>query len=381
MGRREGRQGQSLERSRAVLIANGLRKGRVCVPPSKSHIHRLLIADALAGDRSRLEISPDDCEDVKATKRCLRELFSGKAEVTLDVGESGSTLRFLSPLVPALGKKARFVKSGRLAARPAIEYSRISPGLHELPGNVSSQFVTGLLFALPLLPADSEIRFSGSLESRGYVDMTLRTVRDYGISVEETSGGFLVPGNQRFALPDDDSKRSPECDWSGAAFWICANAMGNDIEIPDMNFDSLQPDRAVVDAAERLGGEIDISLFPDSFPVLAVAASCRKGTTLFTGTRRLRLKESDRVAAMSEVLSGFGVEAEESENTFAVRGKGSDLDPGTFRTFGDHRIAMSIAIGATRASDPVEIDDSACASKSYPRFFENFASLTFLERL
>lgn len=358
-----------------MLIANGSRSGKVEIPVSKSHLHRLLIAEALAGECDGLAAVPGDPEDIKATKRCLAELVSGKGEVVLDVGESGSTLRFLSPLVPALGKKARFIKAGRLATRPTMEYPSISPGVHELPGDVSSQFVTGLIFALPLLDGESEIRFTSPLESRGYVDMTLDVVRDYGIAVDETPKGFIVSGRQRFALPQDASKRAAEKDWSGAAFWVCANAMGNEISFDGLKSASRQPDRAVVEAVKSIGGEIDVSGFPDSFPALSVAAACHEGTTRFSGTRRLRLKESDRVAAMADVLARFGVETDVEENAFFVHGSGKPLSGGAFSSYGDHRIAMSIAIGATRAEAPVEIDDVKCAAKSYPAFFDEFSRL------
>ena len=356
-----------------MLIEPGLRRGAAEVPRSKSHLHRLLIADFLAGDRRRLADDPDDSDDIKATKRCLRALDTDRTEVTLDCGESGSTLRFLAPVAAALGKRATFRKAGRLAARPAIEYPEIRSGLHVLGGDVSSQFATGLLFALPMLAGDSEIRFDSPLQSRGYVDMTLAVVRGAGVAVEATAaGGFLVPGGQRFrAQPEVEAER----DWSGAAFWLAANAIGNEIAVAGMNPGSAQPDRAMVPALAQLGGEIDVSQFPDSFPALAMAAACNAGTTVFAGIRRLRLKESDRAAAMADVLARFGVKTEADENRFAVHGTAGALRGGAFGVFGDHRIAMAVAIGATRAAAAVEIDRPECVAKSYPRFFKEFAAL------
>ena len=356
-----------------MLIAPGLRMGAAEVPRSKSHLHRLLIADFLAGDRRRLADDPDDSDDIRATKRCLRALDTDATDVTLDCGESGSTLRFLAPVAAALGKRASFQKAGRLAARPMLAYPEIRSGLHELAGDVSSQFVTGLLFALPLLAGDSRIRFTSPLESRGYVDLTLAVVRGAGVVVRETAdGGFDIPGGQRFA---PQPTVAAERDWSGAAFWLAANAIGNRIDVAGMNPASMQPDRAIVGALAQLGGTIDVAQFPDSFPVLTVAAACRPQTTAFTGIRRLRIKESDRVAAMADVLARFGVRTESAENRFAVHGTDGPLAGGAFASFGDHRIAMSIAIGATRAKGAVEIDNAACAAKSYPRFFDIFAAL------
>ena len=358
-----------------TVIAPGLRRGSATPPASKSHLHRLLIADFLAGDRSRLADDPADAQDIVATKRCLRALDTDATDVILDCGESGSTLRFMAPVAAALGKRATFRKAGRLAARPAIEYPTLASGRHELRGDVSSQFVTGLLFALPLLAGDSQIRFLTPLASRGYVDMTLDVIRGAGVAIVPVEDGFDIPGGQVYR---PQTATPPEGDWSGAAFWYAANAIGNRIAVEGMNADSRQPDRRILEALPRLGGAdaIDVNEFPDSFPALAVAAACTPGTTVFTGIARLRLKESDRVAAMADVLAKFGVRAEVADASFAVRGTDGLLHPAApFSSFGDHRVAMATAIGATRADAPVAIDDTACAAKSYPAFFAQFAQL------
>lgn len=359
-----------------MLLKPGLRKGVAAPPASKSHLHRILIADFLAGSKELLAENPDDPDDIKATKRCLMALASDDETVELNCGESGSTLRFLAPLAAALGKKAVFRKEGRLADRPSIEYGTLSGGKHILPGDVSSQFVTGLLFSLPLLDEGGEIEFDGNLESRGYVDLTIGVLRDSGIGItEKTAGGFLIPGGQRFSRPKHPT---PEIDWSGAAFWLAANSVGNDIAVRGLNDSSIQPDRAVVGALGNIGGEIDVSQFPDSFPALAVSAACAAGkTTSFSGIRRLRMKESDRAAAMEKALAGFGVKTLVTEDSFSVCGE-EYLNGGKFESFADHRIAMAIAIGATRCRSEVEIDNVSCAAKSYPEFFRQFQNLEFI---
>ena len=271
-----------------MILGNGNRVGVVTPPPSKSHLHRLLIAYFLAGGRDRLEYSPDDSADIAATRRCLRALAGDTDEPVFDCGESGSTLRFMRPIAAALGKKPRYVLSGRLAKRPGIIYDTIDSGLHELPGDVSSQFATGLLFALPLLKGDSEIRFSSPLESRGYVDLTLAVLASSGIEIQETATGFLIPGGQRYGLP---ASMTPERDWSGASFWLAMNTLGSKIEVQGLADNSAQPDRRIVGLLAQTGGDTDMSQCPDLFPPLAVVAGAQGTDTRFTGVRRLRLKE------------------------------------------------------------------------------------------
>lgn len=323
-----------------------LLRGLVTPPPSKSHLHRLLIAEFLAsGDCASVE--EGDCEDIAATKRCLQALKE-KSPI-LDVGESGSTLRFLAPVAAALGVKAEFVKRGRLADRPVMEYASLEPGVHELRGDISSQFVTGLLFALPILAGDSEIRFSTPLQSRGYVDMTLDVIRGYGIAVEEVDGGFKIPGNQRYVSPGEVKS---EGDWSGAAFWFVANALGSEIKIVGLSEASHQPDSVVVSLIEavKAGGEIDVSGCPDNYPALAALNFALGSGARFTGTERLRLKESDRLAAMEAVFA----------------------NPQDVDSRGDHRIAMSAAILSTVADGPTLIHGASCVAKSYPGFWDEF---------
>jgi 3-phosphoshikimate 1-carboxyvinyltransferase len=320
--------------------------GKITVPPSKSHLHRILIAEYLAGVRE-FPATAGDCADIAATKRCLSRLSDCPAsqlpDLSLDVGESGSTLRFLVPVTAALGLKPNWIRRGRLGERPMIDYDGLKSGLHELPGNVSSQFVTGLLFALPLLDGDSEIRFTSPLQSRGYVDMTLKVVRAYGVRIGEDEDGFKVPGGQLFVRPKDGL--AVEGDWSASAFWFAANALGSRIEIEGLVADSAQPDR-VVEKLLSSAGEVDVSPCPDLYPALRAAMPDAK----FVGTERLRIKESDRIAAMDELLANP-----------------SDVD-----SKNDHRIAMAAAVLSTVAEGPTLVHGASCVAKSYPDFWDEF---------
>ena len=363
----------------SLVIEPGRRRGRVEAPRSKSHEHRLLIADFLAGDYSRLASREGDADDIQATKRCLLALAGDDTAPFLDCGESGSTRRFLAPIAAALGKKPVFKTAGRLADRPQMDYDDLQPGEFKLAGDVSSQFVTGLLFALPLLKGDSFIRFTAPLESKGYVEMTRRVLVGAGIFIGVRDDGYDVPGGQTYhAQPDV----AVEGDWSGAAFWFAMNALGSDIKVSGLDAKSVQPDRVVQDHLQRIStawnGErvfVDVSECPDLFPALSVVAAASPGETVFTGTRRLRLKESDRTATMEDVLKRFGAEVENRENEFSVRGSEEPFRGGEIETGGDHRIAMAAAVGATHADGPVELDDAACAAKSYPSFFADFERL------
>ena len=334
-----------------ILLPRKLR-GAKTPPVSKSHFHRLLIAEFLSGG-SLPPPSACECADIAATRRSIASLDAarriGAKTALLDCGESGSTLRFFAPLAAALGVKAEFLRRGRLAERPMIEYPVLSSGVHELRGDVSSQFVTGLLFALPLLDAPSEIRFSTPLQSRGYVDMTLDVLRLYGIQVHETESGFIVPAPQKFVSP---GAVRPEADWSGAAFWFAANALGNEIDVHGLDSASRQPDAVIGDLIEKVkaGETVDVSNCPDNYPALAVVNHALKANAVFVGTERLRIKESDRLAAMEAVFADP-----------------YDVDP-----VNDHRIAMAAAILSTTLDSPVLIHSSNCVEKSYPRFWDEF---------
>ena len=332
-----------------ILLPRKLR-GAITPPVSKSHLHRLLIAEFLSGG----EMSPADageCADIAATRRCIASLAeardAGRKSAVLDCGESGSTLRFFAPIAAALGIKVEFIRRGRLAERPMLDYDALKSGVHELRGDISSQFVTGLLFALPLLEDDSEIRFLTPLESRGYVDMTLQVLERYGIEIREVATGFIVRGSQRYVSP---GPVKAEADWSGAAFWFAANALGSEIRIEGLDSHSRQPDAVIAEFVEKVkrGETVDVSGCPDNYPALAVVNRALGANAVFTGTERLKIKESDRLAAMEDVFA----------NPYEV-------DPKN-----DHRIAMAAAIYATSLDSPVLIHTSGCVSKSYPHFWD-----------
>ncbi|MGN1004776.1 MAG: 3-phosphoshikimate 1-carboxyvinyltransferase, partial [Oscillospiraceae bacterium] len=295
-------------------------KGSITPPPSKSYSHRALIAAALAGAGSRLT-NLADSKDIAATRRCLDALSAPGDELPLlDCGESGSTLRFLIPVALALRGGARFTGQGRLMERPQKPYfdqfdekgifyeqkdgvltvrGTLTPGTYRLPGDVSSQFVTGLLYSLPLLrEGTSEILLTSPLESRAYVDMTVEVMEHFGVHVEETSTGWTVPGGQRYR----PNSIVIEADWSQAGFFYAALGLGNDLDIQGMNPQSTQGDRIIVPYYETLSQsgdvELDVSQCPDLVPPLAVHAAVRTGTTHIVNAARLRIKESDRLATV-----------------------------------------------------------------------------------
>ena len=411
------------------IKVHGTLKGEVTPPPSKSQAHRLLICVALAVEPCSIVCNSVN-DDIMATMRCLNALgaritfSSGVFDVqpielvkggTLDCGESGSTLRFLMSVAAVLGADATFTGVGKLPQRPmgaltdvlaahGMAFERhtsdelpvtcsgtLQGGRFTLPGNVSSQYLTGLLFALPLATVDSEIEVTGGLTSASYIDMTIDALRTAGISVERRNNIFTIKGNQQYRMPE---RVVVEGDWSSAAFWVVAGVIGKQpVTVCGMNNESLQGDSAIVDHLRSMGAfitveddrvvampshlfgtELDCMDTPDLVPVLSVAAAVAQGTTTFVNVGRLRFKESDRLAAMKSVLASFGITSSVGEDTFTVYG-GDPVALTTVESFGDHRIAMSAAILSTVAKEITTISGSGCVAKSYPSFFEDFASL------
>ena len=380
-----------------IQILSRKLSGSITPPPSKSMAHRVILAQMLSA-RPGIISSQGTSQDIQATRRCVEALTSAQPGILplLDCGESGSTLRFLIPVALAVAGGGRFTGHGRLLERPQQPYfdlfdekgiryeladgvltteGRLRPGVYALPGNVSSQFVTGLLYALPLLPGDSEIRMTTPLESRCYVDMTLDVLAQFGIRVENRDyEAFLVPGNQAYQGRDI----TLESDWSQAGFWYAANFLDNQVSIQGLNYQSTQGDMVITRLYWTLARPddtvIDISDCPDLLPPLAVMAAVRQGTTRFTNAARLRLKESDRLTTTTALINALGGQAEELPEELIVRGQES-LSGGTVDGANDHRIVMAAAIAATVCTKPVTILGADAVNKSYPGFWDDYSLL------
>ena len=395
-----------------VTITPTLLRGTITPPPSKSQAHRLIIAAALSDGVCRLS-NVELSQDIQATLRCMRTLnadassdgtvirgcnlvdgFEVPPPEVMDCGESGSTLRFLIPVALAVRGGGIFTGSARLMERPlqpyfqlfgekGISYKRkdgaltvtgqLPPGTYSLPGDVSSQFFTGLMFALPLLNGGSRISLTSPLESGGYVELTRQVMAQAGVL---TQGGSL-PGNQTY----QPLRQSVEADWSQAAFWYAAHALGSNLLIQGLNPFSDQPDAQVASLYLQLYSSqeeiaIDVSQCPDLFPALALMAAARPGqATHIGGGARLRLKECDRIAAVVEVLTALGVPVEEFPDGVSIIGVmelGGDVE---IDCHNDHRIAMMAAIAATRCAMPITLVGAQCVDKSYPGFWADYEAL------
>ena len=381
----------------AVITPGRTLSGTVQPPPSKSMAHRILIASALSGGSAPRDLG--DSQDIRATRACLAALAEPPAEglPLLDCGESGSTLRFLIPIALALRGGGVFTGRGRLMERPQGPYldmfqekgvlwtrsgsrltvqGRLEAGRYALSGGVSSQFITGLLFALPLLEGESEILLTSPLESRGYVDMTLEVLSRFGITVENRDRArFTVPGGQRYT----PCAMTAEGDWSQGAFWYAAQFLGHPVEVTGLSEHSAQGDRIILEYLDRLRqpGEaaLDLSGCPDLAPPLAAAAAARPGLTRFTGAARLRLKESDRLASIAAALNALGAGAEEGADCLTVRGAEALAGGCAVDSCSDHRIAMMTAILATRCREAVTLTEPQCVEKSYPAFWAHYRML------
>ena len=378
--------------------------GNINAIPSKSQAHRMLICAAFSDHPTTL-ICPETNRDIEATANCLTALGAGITwlsngyrvkpieevpfRASLPCQDSGSTLRFLLPIAGALGVDTVFQMTGRLPQRPLTPLweemermgctltrptadtirctGRLRSGVYAINGTVSSQFITGLLFALSLLPGQSRLQVLGKLESAPYVSMTLAAMERFGISCND----YCFPGNGRFHSP---GTVTVEGDWSNAAFFLAAQALGSPIQVGNLNPDSPQGDRACARLLPALKDKLTISAadIPDLVPILAVTAAANQGA-VFTDIGRLRLKESDRVASVMDMLRALGGQAEADDTTLTVYGTG--LHGGTVDSRNDHRIAMSAAIAATVCDSPVTILGAQCVEKSYPKFFTDYTSL------
>lgn len=405
-------------------------RGHLAAIPSKSHLHRLLICAALADGETILRSCQTNAEDITATISCLTALgakitrrasemyvqpidFKKLPEsCVLPCFESGSTLRFMLPIVCALGVNGTFQMAGRLPERPLAPLDseltkhgitlsrpaknvlctkgRLISGDYQLPGNVSSQYITGLLFALPLVDGSSTLVVTEPIESEDYITLTLQVLAEFG--QEHNASPYIFSENKKFKSP---GMIETEGDWSNAAFWLCAGAMpGGNISLSGLNPNSTQGDKAICDILKQMGAqiewlpdgtlcvkegkrrgvEIDARAIPDLVPVLAAVAAVGDGVTVFKNAARLRIKESDRLMATAETLNRLGAKVAEEDDGLTVEGV-AQLWGGTCDSFGDHRIAMMAAIASTACENPVNITGADAVNKSYPKFWEDFSKL------
>lgn len=408
-------------------------KGEIHIPPSKSLSHRAIIAAALSEGVSVIE-NVILSQDIKATIEAMRSLgveitvisngrykliIKGKEKLELlnneiNCHESGSTLRFLVPFFALVEGEVTFTGRNKLIERPldsyykifdekGVEYSNnlgnlplkikggLKPGNYTLDGNISSQFITGLMFVLPLLDGDSKIIIRKNLESKGYVDLTIDILNKFGIEIENNNyESFSIKGNQHYKARD----YKVEGDYSQAAFWIVANILDNDIVLRDLDKDSLQGDKAILDIINKMGISyefiedkliinsnndlknisIDVKDCPDLVPILAVLASFAKGECRIYNAERLRIKESDRLKAISTELNKLGANVIEKEDGLVIKPI-ENIKGGKVDSWNDHRIAMALSVFSTRGKDTIELSRSEAINKSYPDFYDDFKKL------
>lgn len=404
-------------------------KGSVQVPPSKSMAHRAIICASLARGKSvisNIEYSKDIEATISAMKALGTMIFQHddyleidgtttfmKNNCEIDCCESGSTLRFMVPISIVCEANVHFIGEGRLGKRPMDVYYRIfdqqnigylyrenvldlyirgqlKGGVFEIAGDVSSQFISGLLFALPLMDEDSKIMITSPLQSKGYIDLTIQMLNQYGIKIiNHDYQEFIIPGCQMYQPCD----YCVEADFSQAAFYLVAGVLGNRVDLIGLNLDSKQGDKEAIDILERMGCRllknengysmypgilsstiIDGSQCPDIIPVIALACALSQGVSEIQNIGRLRIKECDRLSATVEVINQLGGIAKEGKDSMIIEGV-SSLQGGMVSSYNDHRMAMMEAIASTVCEDAVVIDQKECVQKSYPSFWEHFKSL------
>lgn len=401
--------------------------GTVNVPPSKSDVHRAIICAAMANGVSR--ISPVALSnDIKATIGCIKALgadavlennvltvdgtnmYKNKTAL-LDCGESGSTLRFFIPIAAVGNINATFVGKGKLPQRPIGIFTEALPkagtvcktegglpleikgqlksGIFEIPGNVSSQFITGLLLALPILEGDSEIVLTSPLESVGYIAMTIRTMKQFGVNIDTTENGWHIKGGQSYKTCD----YTTDGDWSQAAFFMVLGAVSGKVTVKGVAKDSTQGDKKCAEILAEFGAKvtqrdnevtvekgdlkaitIDASQIPDLVPVLSVCAAFAEGTTKIINAERLRIKECDRLKATAELLNNLGGKVKELSDGLEITGV-SSLKGGNVNGYNDHRIVMSAAVCAAKSDGDITATFAMSINKSYPDFYIDYNSI------
>lgn len=410
-----------------INVESSKLNGIVQIPPSKSDVHRAIICAALS--RGKCTVAPVALsEDIKATINCIKTLGADISiennVLTIDgnnlfkvdncqlhCGESGSLLRFIIPVVSAMGITATFTGEGRLPERPIGIYldclpkagvkcttksglpltveGQLKSGEFEIPGNVSSQFITGLLFALPLVKGDSKIILTSPLESVAYVDITINCMAKFGVKIETTDYGYFVKGNQKY-IPRN---YTTEGDWSNAAFFMTAAALTGEVTVTGVMKNSPQGDKEIAHILKSFGAEVELSensvtvrkntltatdidarQIPDLVPILAVCASFAKGTTNITGAERLRIKESDRLSAIANALNAVGGKVIEKPDGLVITGVDS-ISGGLVQGVNDHRIVMAMSVAALMSTGTVTITDKESTNKSYPGYFEEYNKL------
>ncbi len=387
-----------------VKISSSILKGTVIAPPSKSAAHRALICSFLAGGGT---VSPIiNSKDMEATVGVIDALKRG--ESTLDCIESGSTLRFMIPVAAAFGKEVTFIGQGRLPQRPIGEYLELLPkhnvnvksdgglpltisgqlknGSYEISGDVSSQYVTGLLLALADLEGDSAVILTTPLQSKPYVDMTVKVMKDYGVEIKETDFGYLIHGGQEFKRLD----YTVEGDWSQAAFFLVAGALGGDVTVLGLDMNTTQGDKGILDVLKSFGAEIEIKEnsvrcvksrlkgcvvdatdIPDLVPIVAALGAFSGGKTIIKGAQRLRYKESDRIKSVVDNLKLIGTDVTETEDGMIINGS-ARLHSARLKGYNDHRIVMAFSVAALFLDGETVIDDAESINKSYPAFFKDY---------
>ncbi|AFS78232.1 3-phosphoshikimate 1-carboxyvinyltransferase AroA [Gottschalkia acidurici 9a] len=412
-------------------------KGEVNIPPSKSMSHRAIICASLSEGISNID-NVDFSDDIIATLEGMKSLgvevlgiekdkekstskviIKGKDELkvlndTIDCFESGSTIRFLIPIATLANEKIKVTGRGRLVERPMDTYykifekqnikyettdgkipvtieGKIKPDTFEMEGNISSQFITGLLFTLPLLNEDSKIVITTELESKGYVDLTIDVLKKFGIEIENKDyKEFYIRGNQKYKARD----YKVEGDYSQVAFWIVGGILNGDIKCNGLDLESLQGDKVVLEIVKKMGANIitegdsvivkksktkgtviDASECPDIIPILSVLASVSEGETRVINGKRLRIKESDRLNSTATILNELGADVEELEDGLIIRGVEKLKGGVTLDSWGDHRIAMALGIASTICEEPIIITNSHVVAKSYPNFWEDFTEV------